>query len=533
MARYLPFAIVLVLTVAFLVLGIAASPHYWWPLVLLLPIAAVGVWDVSQRTHTIMRLYPLSAHMRWFFEWLRPYMREYLLDSDHEGKPFSHAQRRLIYRRSKNIEGVKAFGSDVDVYEPGFEWINHSIQAVEEKPKDHRVMVGGDDCSQPYSASVLNISAMSFGSLSGRAIEALNMGAKAGGFYHDTGEGAISRHHLAHGGDLVWEIGTGYFGCRTKEGRFDPHAFADKAAIEQVRMIEIKLSQGAKPGKGGILPGSKVSKVIAETRGVPIGKDVISPARHSAFSTPTEMMHWLAELRSMSNGKPVGFKLCIGHRWEFLALTKAMLATGIYPDFIVIDGAEGGTGAAPAELSNHVGTPLREGLIFAVNALVGTNMRSKIRIAAAGKIFDGHTLAASLSLGADWCNSARAFMFALGCVQTKKCDTDRCPTGVATQNALREAGLVVEDKGPRVHHFHHNTVVALSQYVAAAGLASPADLRPHHLRVRVNENEVHSADRVYDFLKPGVLLDDPDSTAYDRWWAMADPYSFSPAQSAA
>ncbi|RST86936.1 FMN-binding glutamate synthase family protein [Aquibium carbonis] len=528
LSRYLPFASVLLLTAVLLLAGHLGSPRFWWPLVLLVPLAGVGIWNLAQPTHSIMRLYPLSAHVRWFFEWLRPYMREYLLDSDHEGRPFTHSQRRLVYQRSKDIEGVKSFGADVDMYEPGFEWINHSLHAVDDSPRDHRVLVGGADCQRPYEASVLNISAMSFGSLSGRAIEALNLGAKLGNFYHDTGEGGISRHHHSHGGDLVWEIGTGYFGCRTRDGRFDAAAFADRAAHDQVRMIEIKLSQGAKPGKGGMLPGSKVSREIAEARGVDMGRDVLSPARHSAFSTPLEMMEWIAELRRLSGGKPVGFKLCIGHRWEFLGLVKAMLQTGTTPDFIVVDGAEGGTGAAPAELSNHVGTPLREALIFTQNALVGTGLRDRVRVAAAGKIFDGHTMAASLSLGADWCNSGRAFMFALGCVQTKKCQTDRCPTGVATQDRLRQSGLVVSDKGPRVANFHRNTVAALSQYVAAAGLRSPSELRPHHLRIRVGETEVHSADRVYEFLEPGALIDAPEDTPYDRWWAMADASSFLP-----
>jgi glutamate synthase domain-containing protein 2 len=528
MIRYLPFALVLALTLAFLAAGLTVDTRLWWPLAALVPLSGVGVWNIAQRSHSIMRLYPISAHFRWFFEWLRPYMREYLLDNDREGRPFSHMQRNLVYRRAKNVSDVTSFGTDKDIYETGYEWINHSTCPVEVREEPHRILVGGETCAKPYRASVLNISAMSFGSLSGRAIEALNMGAKAGGFYHDTGEGGISPHHLSHGGDLVWEIGTGYFGCRNGDGSFDPEAFAEKAALDQVRMIEIKLSQGAKPGQGGLLPGRKVTPEIAATRGVVAGRDVLSPARHSAFATPLEMTRWIAELRTLSGGKPVGFKLCIGHRWEFLALTKAMLETGITPDFIVVDGAEGGTGAAPAELSHHVGTPLREGLIFVVNALVGTGLRGKIRIAAAGKIFDGHTLAANLALGADWCNAARAFMFALGCVQTKKCETGLCPTGVAAQDPLRQTGLVVADKGPRVQNFHRNTVGALAAYVGAAGLESPADLCPHHLRVRTSGGAVLSADRVYEFLEEGALLDAPDETPYGRWWAMADPCSFAP-----
>lgn len=528
--RYVPFLAIAFLTVLFFGLGLAVSPHFLWPLIVFAPLLITGVYDLLQPEHTLRRLYPVSAHFRWFFEWLRPYLREYLLDSDHQGTPFTHDQRALIYKRAKNIEGVQAFGTRMDLYSPQYEWINHAIQAGSDgrKATEYRIPIGGEQVGMPYSASVLNISAMSFGSLSGHALEALNMGAKLGGFYHDTGEGGISKHHLSHGGDLVWEIGTGYFGCRTVDGRFDPDLFAERAGHDQVKMIEVKLSQGAKPGHGGLLPGPKVTPAIARARGVTPWQDVLSPPGHSAFSTPVGMMEWLAQLREMSGGKPVGFKLCIGHRWEFLALVKAMLKTGVLPDFIVIDGAEGGTGAAPEELSDHVGTPLREALIFAVNALNGTGLRDRIRLGVAGKIMDGHSMAANMALGADWCNAARAFMFAVGCVQTRKCHTDACPTGVATQNRWREAGLVVADKGPRVYHFHKNTVAALSHYVGAAGLDDPAELEPHHLRVRINENRVTSADNVYDFFKPGELLAAPDETIYRRWWAMADADSFAP-----
>jgi glutamate synthase domain-containing protein 2 len=526
--RYIPILIVAALTAVMLAAVMLGRAETMWPLALLLPLLALGIWDLLQPSHTLRRLYPLSAHLRWLFEWLRPYMREYLLDSDSEGRPFSHAQRSLVYRRAKDIEGVHSFGTDLDVYAPRHEWINHSVAPESPYQPGYRVQIGEHSCARPYDASILNISALSFGSLSGRAIEALNYGAAAGGFYHDTGEGGVSIHHLVHGGDLVWEIGTGYFGCRTEGGRFDPEEFAKRAAIDQIKMIEVKLSQGAKPGQGGLLPGPKVSPEIARTRGVPPWLDVHSPPRHSAFSTPREMLFWLADLRRLSGGKPVGFKLCIGHRWEFLGIVKAMLETGITPDFIVIDGAEGGTGAAPAELSDHVGTPLREALVFVINALVGTNLRDRIRIGVAGKIFDGHTMAANLALGADWCNSARAFMFALGCVQTKKCHTDKCPTGVTTQDPWREAGLVVADKGPRVEAFHRNTLAALAEYVGAAGLRDPSQLCPEHLRVRVSENEVKSADAVYDYLERGELLEGPRSPQFERWWAMASPDSFLP-----
>jgi len=526
MSRYIPFALVLLLTAASAVLGAMVAPAYYWALVVLGPLAALGVWNLLQHSHSLMRLYPLSAHVRWAFEWLRPYLREYVLESDKEGRPFDHDQRGLVYKRSKNIEGVAAFGTKIDVYSPLYEWINHGIQAHPPESRDYRVTVGGETCTQPYRASVLNISAMSFGSLSGRAIEALNMGAAMGSFYHDTGEGGISDHHLSHGGDLVWEIGTGYFGCRTKDGRFNSETFAERAAWDSVKMIEVKLSQGAKPGHGGLLPAAKVTREIAAARDVPVGEDVASPPGHSAFSTPAGLLEWLAQLRELSGGKPVGFKLCIGHYWEFLAIVKAMLKTGITPDFIVVDGAEGGTGAAPSELTNHVGTPLREGLVFVVNALTGAGLREKVRVVAAGKVYDGHTLAANMALGADWCNAARAFMFSIGCVQTRKCHTDRCPTGVATQNRLRQKGLVVADKGPRAYNFHHNTVAALAHYVDSAGLADPWQLEPHHLRVRLSANEVRSADSIYRYLAPGALIDAPEETHLARWWAMADPTSF-------
>jgi len=532
MLRYAPFSTVAVLTVACFLLGLVVAPEFLWPLPILVPLMCLGIWDVWQTKHTLLRLYPISAHFRWFFEWLRPYMREYLLNSNQQGRPYSHNQRALIYRRAKGTEALQPFGTELDVYSPQHEWINHAIAAKQEARHDYRVTVGAGQCSKPYSASVLNISAMSFGSLSGRALEALNMGAKLGGFYHDTGEGGLSEYHRKQGGDLVWEIGTGYFGCRTSDGAFDPARFAETAALDQVKMIEIKLSQGAKPGHGGVLPGPKVTPEIAAARDVEAWKQVVSPPYHTAFSTPLGMMEWIAELRELSGGKPVGFKLCIGHHWEFLALVKAMLQSGIVPDFIVVDGAEGGTGAAPAELSDNVGTPLREGLIFAVNALRGSGLRDRIRVAASGKIIGGHTLAANMALGADWCNAARAFMFSIGCVQTKRCHTDRCPTGVATQNRWRQAGLVVADKGPRAYQFHRNTLLALSQYVGAAGLADPAQLEPHHLRVRISETQVLSADHIYTFLAPGALLEAPADTPYARWWAMADPGSFDPATAA-
>jgi glutamate synthase domain-containing protein 2 len=392
---------------------------------------------------------------------------------------------------------------------------------------DFRVNIGGPACAKPYSASVFNISAMSFGALSANAIMALNEGARRGGFYHDTGEGSISRYHREHGGDLVWEIGSGYFGCRNDDGSFNAERFRENAASDQVRMIEIKLSQGAKPGHGGVLPGAKVSGEIARARGVPEGQDCISPARHSAFSTPRGLLEFVAQLRELSGGKPVGFKLAIGHPWEWFAIAKAMVKTGIQPDFIVVDGGEGGTGAAPLEFTNHVGAPLREALLLVHNTLVGLNMRGSIRIGAAGKIVTAFDLARTIAIGADWCNAARGFMFALGCIQSQSCHTSQCPTGVATQDPLRQRALVVPDKAERVHLFHKNTLKALKELLAAAGLTHPDQLGPEHVIRRVSSTEVRSLAALHHFVKAGELLGDtPEHPVFKIFWPQADPESF-------
>jgi glutamate synthase domain-containing protein 2 len=416
------------------------------------------------------------------------------------------------------------------MHDINFEWINHSIVPAPhaEGIADLRLSVGGPDCRQPYSLSLLNVSAMSFGALSANAIRALNKGARLGGFAHDTGEGGFSQHHREFGGDVIWEIGSGYFGCRTDAGAFCADQFARAATEPQVRMVEIKLSQGAKPGHGGVLPGPKVSPEIAAARGVPIGIDCISPARHSAFSTPMEMMHFIARLRELCGGKPVGFKLCIGHPWEFMALCKAMLETGIRPDFIVIDGKEGGTGAAPLEFVDHVGTPLREGLVYARNCLVGAGLRDTIRLGASARIITGFDMARALAVGADWCNAARGFMFALGCIQAQACHTDRCPSGVATQNKLRQRALVVPDKAERVHRFHEQTLVALAELVGAAGLKHPRDLTPMHILKRVSPTEVKAFADIYPFLAPGELVAGSIRPDYAAYWAMADAASFAP-----
>ncbi len=518
-------------------IGFVASLILWWthpliattPLLVCAALTALGLWDYLQKSQAVRRNYPILAHFRFLFESIRPEIRQYFLESDTESIPFSRAQRSLVYQRAKNVVDKKAYGTLIDVYDDSYEWINHSIGAIKIKDTDFRVMIGEGQCQQPYALSLYNISAMSFGALSANAILALNKGAKLGGFAHDTGEGSISQYHRQHGGDLIWEIGSGYFGCRHPDGSFNPERFAENACLPQVRMIEIKLSQGAKPGHGGILPAAKVTAEIAAARGVPEGEDCISPASHSAFNTPIELMEFIARLRELSGGKPVGFKLCIGHPWEFFAICKAMLKTGITPDYIVVDGAEGGTAAAPVEFTDHIGTPMHEGLTLVHNTLVGLNLRDRIKIGAAGKIVSAFDIARTLAIGADWCNSGRGFMFALGCLMAQTCHTGRCPTGVATQSWLRQRALDPDDKGNRVYHFHHNTMKALGEITGAAGLSHPNQLRPHHLVRRISVNEVALVSALIKYLEPGDLLHGKaEHPVYRMFWDRAVAESFSP-----
>jgi glutamate synthase domain-containing protein 2 len=527
--RYSVFVCCLLL--AALSLWLLPRASAWWPLaVLAIGLGVIGSYDLLQTRRAVLRNYPLIGHIRYFVESIRPEIRQYLLEGDDEKLPFSRAQRSLVYQRAKNASSEKPFGTLADVYEEGYEFIGHSLQPrPEADPDSFRIKVGGAQCAQPYAASVLNISALSFGAMSANAIRALNRGASLGGFAHDTGEGSISPYHRECGGDLIWEIGSGYFGCRDAQGRFDVARFADQAANPQVKMIELKLSQGAKPGHGGILPAAKVTPEIAATRGVPVGVDCVSPARHSAFDSPIALLEFLAQLRERSGGKPVGFKLCIGHAWEFMAIVKAMLRTGITPDFIVVDGKEGGTGAAPVEFTNHIGMPMREGLLFVHNVLVGTGLRKRLRVAASGKVVSGFDIACVLALGADWANSARAFMFAIGCIQSQSCNTNRCPTGVATQDALRQRALVVDDKAQRVRNFHHNTVAALAQILAAAGLEHPGQLRPQHLVRRISQTRVQQFSDVHTFLEPDELLSGTVHRFYGNSWKLARAESFAAA----
>jgi glutamate synthase domain-containing protein 2 len=491
----------------------------------------VGVWDFTQSRQAIRRNYPVIAHMRFFMEYIRPEIRQYFLEADRDESPFSRAQRSIVYQRAKNIIDKRPYGTQLDLYQAQYEWINHSIVPVDIASHDFRIPIGEGRCAKPYSASVFNISAMSFGALSANAIMALNEGARRGGFFHDTGEGSISRWHRERGGDLVWEIGSGYFGCRDAEGRFDEKQFARNASSGQVKMIEVKLSQGAKPGHGGVLPGAKVTEEISEARGVPMGVDCVSPARHSSFSTPVELLQFVTRLRELSGGKPTGIKLAIGHPWEWFGIVKAMVETGMTPDFVVVDGAEGGTGAAPLEFTDHVGAPLREGLMLVHNSLVGTNLRDRIRVGASGKVITAFDVARTMAIGADWCNSARGFMFALGCIQAQACHTGRCPTGVATQDAKRMRALHVPDKAERIHNFHENTLKALKELLGAAGLSHPSDLGPQHIVRRVSSNEVRALATLHHWVKPGELLSGvPDHPVYKVFWAASRSDSFAPAE---
>ncbi|HLQ85368.1 MAG TPA: FMN-binding glutamate synthase family protein [Salinisphaeraceae bacterium] len=508
-------------------LGLWLSPWLWLPLVLFGPLAALGTWDLLQQRRTVSRNYPIMAHFRYQLESIGPEIRQYFVERDTEEWPFSREQRSLVYQRAKNVRDSKPFGTLLNLYQDDYEWLGPSLHPAAVPAHDFRVAVGTDR-KQPYVASVLNISAMSFGALSGNAITALNIGARMGGFYHDTGEGSISPYHR-RGGDLVWQIGSGYFGCRQPDGSFDEQLFAENAAAEQVKMIEIKLSQGAKPGHGGVLPGAKVTPEIAATRGVPVGKTVVSPASHTAFDTPLELMAFISRLRELSGDKPVGFKLALGHPWEWFGLVKAMLETGVHPDFIVVDGGEGGTGASPIEFTNRLGTPLREALIMVHNTLVGTNLRQHVRVGAAGKVVSAFDMARVMAMGADWCNAGRGFMFSLGCIQARQCHTGRCPSGVATQDARRSHHLDVEDKSRRVRNFHHNTLKALAEMIAASGLADPSQLGPQHVLSRVSSNEIRSYAELYRFLQPGALIDGSElHGTYRQFWDSARPDTFDP-----
>jgi glutamate synthase domain-containing protein 2 len=501
-------------------------PPILWSMLLFGPLIALGVRDMLQVKRAVNRNFPIIGHGRYLMEMIRPEINQYFIESNNDGKPFSRNDRSVVYARAKGELDTLPFGTQKDVYAPGYEWINHSLAPVKPDHSAERVIVGGPDCRQPYLASIFNVSGMSYGSLSKNAVLALNAGAKIGNFAQSTGEGGLSPHHLAPGGDLVWQIGTGYFSCRNVDGTFSEAEYIKRATLPNVKMIELKLSQGAKPGHGGILPAKKLTKEIIEIRGVEPGKDVISPPAHSAFSTPRGMMEFIRRLRDASGGKPTGIKLCVGKRHEFLGIIKAMLETGITPDFITVDGGEGGTGAAPMEFSDSIGTPLNDGLNFVHNALVGAGLRDRIRIIASGKINTGFAMATKAALGADMCNAARAMMFALGCIQALRCNSNKCPTGVATQDPELVAGLVVEDKSMRVARFHKETVKSFFEVLGAAGLRNPRELKPWYVMRRVSAEETRSYATIYPQVLPGELLTTPVTGILANVWNVASAESF-------
>lgn len=493
-----------------IILFLVTAIGYFWPpffftLILFGPLILLGYWDYFQTKHSVLRNFPIIGHVRYMFELIRPEINQYFVESNMDGRPFSREERSVVYQRAKKTLDTIPFGTQQDVYEIGYEWLKYSLRPVIVDPQTLRITIGGPQCTKPYSASILNVSAMSYGSISKNAVMALNQGAKIGNFAHNTGEGGLSKYHL-QGGDLIWQIGTAYFGCRTPEGGFDPEKFREKAQLDEVKMIELKLSQGAKPGKGGILPAKKVNQEISEIRGVPLGKDVISPPAHTAFSTPVEMMEFIQKLRELSGGKPVGFKLSLGKNVEFISICKAIQKTGIYPDFIAVDGGEGGTGAAPLEYTNHVGAPLIPALIFIHNALVGFNLRDKIRLISSGKISSGFGIIKQICLGADMCYSARAMMFALGCIQALRCNTNHCPVGVTSQDPNLVAGLVVSDKKQRVADYQSETVKSVAEILSSMGIPNTSELRRWHLMRRVGPNEVKHYGQIYKYLKYGDLL---------------------------
>ncbi len=520
---------IFVSTAAVSVAGIVSASYVWpaalYGFVVVGPVVLLGMVDMFQTRRAIRRNFPVIGHARYLLEEIRPEIQQYFIESNTDGKPFPREERSVVYQRSKGERDTVPFGTQRDVYAPGYEWINHSMAPVDPAESNPRVTIGEGVCSKPYRASLLNVSAMSFGALSGRAVEALNVGAREGGFAHNTGEGSISPYHL-QGGDLIWQIGTGYFGCRSEDGSFDPERFAERASLDAVKMIEVKVSQGAKPGHGGILPAAKITPEIAEIRGVAMGRDVISPPGHRAFSTPVGLLEFLTRLRELSGGKPVGFKLCVGKRREFLAVCKAMVETGMHPDYIAVDGGEGGTGAAPVEFSNSLGCPLVEGLTFVHNALVGAGLRDRVKIIASGKISSGFGLVKLLALGADVGYAARSMLMAMGCIQARKCNSNDCPVGITTQNPSLTAGLVVPVKSARVARYHAETIEAALELIGAAGLESPADLRPWHIMRRITALETRHYGEIVRFLEPGELLSSKLPEDFERAWNAATASSF-------
>lgn len=492
---------------------------FLWLTLIYIAIVFIGLYDIRQIKHSLWRNYPVIGRMRWVLEELRPPIRQYFIESDIDGVPISRQMRTVVYRRSKKLASTIPFGTKMDVYKPGYEWIGHSLGALKAHDLDlsPRVMIGGTTCTKPYSASILNVSAMSFGALSANAVLSLGNGAKIGNFALNTGEGGLSRYHLSTGSDLIWQIGTGYFGCRTEDGKFDEEKFAQKAQQESVKMIEIKLSQGAKPGHGGILPANKNTAEIAEDRGVKPNTRVDSPPTHSAFSNAEGLLKFIENLRKLSGGKPVGFKLCIGRKEEFINICKAMVELDIKPDFIAVDGAEGGTGAAPLEYTNSVGMPLREALVFVVDSLIGFDLKDDIKVVASGKILNGMHITKALALGADLVASARGMMLSLGCIQALQCHKNTCPTGVATQNPKYTKGLVVEDKKQRVANFHEVTLESFVEILASAGLDSANKVDRTHIFRRLDQTSYKRYDELFPPMRKGDLLNEPYPESFKRF----------------
>lgn len=498
-------------------------PTFFWLLLLFLPLTLLGLYDIAQKKHTILRLYPVLAHFRFLFESIRPEIQQYFVEDNINGSPVNREFRSLIYQRAKGMPDTRPFGTQFDVYRVGYEWMNHSINPKPISKDLPQITFGNHQCSQPYEASLFNISAMSYGALSKHAILALNLGAKLGGFYQNTGEGGLTPYHLRQGGDLVWQIGTGYFSCRTKSGEFDPELFAKNAQHKAVKMIEIKISQGAKPGHGGILPAAKVTEEIAKIRHVPVNENVVSPPGHTAFTNPIELMTFIQQLRELSGGKPIGFKISLGKTEEFLAICKAIQETQIIPDFITVDGGEGGTGSAPIEFTNSMGTPLREAVNIVHSALIGFGIRDQIKLIASGKAFSSFHVYRLLALGADTVNSARGMMFALGCIQSRSCNTDKCPTGIATQDPRRYKFLDIEDKGQRVANYQSSVIFHLQQLIAAAGLESSQQIQLKDINRRISATEVKNYQDIYPALEKGCLLK-PETVPKDwiEFWRTAD-----------
>ncbi|MCP4318302.1 MAG: FMN-binding glutamate synthase family protein [Hyphomicrobiales bacterium] len=520
------FYIVSVAAVVLVALIGLAWPSFWWALIIVVPFILVGIYDIHWATHNVLRNYPVIGHLRYGFEFISPEIRQYFVENNEDGKPFNRLQRELIYARAAGTVDTQPFGTQMDIMDVGFIRASHSLSPKKVSQDEARITVGGPECKQPYNASRLNISAMSFGALSPTAVHALNAGAKLGNFAHNTGEGGLSPYHLAGGGDIMFQIGTGYFGCRTLDGEFDEGKFIEIANHDVVRMIEIKLSQGAKPAHGGVLPAAKVDEEIARIRGVPMGKDVISPPAHTTFSTPEGLLEWVTRLREISGGKPIGFKLCIGRRREFMGIIKAMLKTKILPDFITIDGAEGGTGAAPPEFTDRLGIPVNEGLAFAHSCLVGASLRNDIRLIASGKVVTGFHMVEKIALGADMCNMARPMLFALGCIQAVRCNTNSCPTGITTQDRRRAEAVDVDLRQKRVAQYHKATVESFLDLVGAMGLTSPTELTPDLIYRRVADETERPYDEIHEYLRPGALLKDKINPVYAPHWKKASAEAF-------